>query len=162
MKKLIYLIIFFQILLFGFVGSNAQSLIDFDRVLSKEYLGPLVFINNEDYVLLPHPFNKAAYWLVNNKYFDPNLDSVIEYGVSISIQPKEDWENYFKIFSTLEGLEVYKKHSYSDRCLIRLSSSDGQYDYIAVLLEIEGVHYSISGRRDFIIANIDLQLCLEN
>lgn len=162
MKKLIYLVIFFLILLFGFVGSNAQSLIDLDGILSKQSLEPLVFINNEDYVLLPHPFNKKAYWLVNKKHFDPNLDSVTEYGVSISIQTKEDWENYFKIFSTLEGLEMYKKDNYSDRCLIRLSSSDGSYDYIAVLLEIEGGHYSISGRRDFITANIDLQLCLEN
>ena len=162
MKRFISLIVFLYFMFFGFAASNAQSLIDFDRALSKESLRPLVFISNENYVLLPHPFNERAYWLVNKEYFDPTLDSVTEYGVSISIQPKEDWENYFKTFSTLEGLELYKNHDYLDKCLTRLSSSDGLYDYVAVLLEIEGFYYSISGRRDFILDNIDLQLCLDN
>lgn len=138
-------------------ANTNKGLVDLPEKVSKNELLPLKLLDNSNYSLRKHPFNINAFWLINDAIFDPDIESIDSYGLSISTPPRPLWQDFFNNFQRLENTEEYVNPPI--RCLVNKYVVNGELKKMFILLDIKGDLFMISGRQDFIIENINIGIC---
>lgn len=142
---------------FHTIAGSSKNLVDLPKEALEEVLLPLKLIENEQFKLREHPFNSDAYWLIDEDKFDPSLDSIDSYGVSISMPPEPLWKQFYEDFKGTE--HTNEKIVSSDKCLIKKHLVNNELNKVFILLELKGEHYMISGQPEFIEQNIKVSVC---
>jgi hypothetical protein len=135
-------------------------LVELPIAVTMEKVLPLR-VKSKLYTLRQHPLKaeatKNTFWLIKDSDFDPTKTSIEDYGVAVSKETKEQWDEYYFGFLEMENIQLFGMvNGMANRCLIRYDVNSRGLRSLTMFFEYEGEFFSASGEEFRIQESLDL------
>jgi hypothetical protein len=137
-----------------------KKLVELPQAVTTERLLPLR-IKSKLYTLRQHPLKaeatKNTFWLIKDSDFDPRKTSILDYGVAVSKETKEQWDEYYFGFLEMENIQLFEMvNGMANRCLIRYVVNSRGQRILTMFFEYEKEFFSASGEEYRVKESLDL------